>query len=61
MFWSSHHGSVEMNLTSIHEDTGSTLGLAQWVNDLALHEMWCWLQMQISCCCDCGVGWQLRL
>ena len=28
-YWHSHHGSVEMNLTSIHEDTGSTPGLAQ--------------------------------
>ena len=35
-FWSSQCGSVEMNLTSIQEDTGSIPGLAQWIKDLVL-------------------------
>ena len=36
LFQSSHGGSVEMNLPSIHEDTGLIPGLAQWVKVLAL-------------------------
>ena len=36
VLWSSHHGSAETNLTSIHENEGLIPGPAQQVKDLAL-------------------------
>ena len=36
VFRSSCRGSVETNLTSIHGDSGSIPGLAQWVKDSAM-------------------------
>ena len=45
IFQNSHRGSVEMNLTGIHEDSGSIPGLAQQVKDLDLTWLWLWRRL----------------
>ena len=42
-FQSSHCDSVVTNPTRIHEDEGSIPSLTQWVKDLALLGLRCWL------------------
>ena len=49
---SSCYGSVVTNLTNIHEDVGLIPGLALWVKDPVLCELWCrpqmWLRSHVA-------------
>ena len=47
-FWSSHSGSVETNLISIHEDTRSIPGLTQSVMDRCCRELRCGSQTRLD-------------
>ena len=47
LFWSSHHGTVEMNPTRNHEVSGSIPGLTQ-LRIQRCHELWCRSQTQLG-------------
>ena len=61
--WSSRHGSGETNLTSIHEDTGSSPSLTQWAKQRIWHCHELWYRSQKGLGSDvavCGVGQWLQ-
>ena len=47
---SSHCASAVTNLANIYADGGSIPGLAQWVKDPVLHDLWCRSQMGLRSC-----------
>ena len=49
------------NLSRIHEDASSTLGLVQWVKDLLMPQAAAQVTDVAQIWHGCGIGWQLQL